>query len=294
LDLLGLIQHPSADVVGPLIESVYSGRPHDADLTEFHIGALSASSARAVVRDWIDTTGFNLRHSLKEWFELQRQVDPWGARGEPLGVWRLSGSAYRDARKEMTPDVPRAIVRTALSGQRLPEGLLSRVVQRCRIEQAVTYERAVLIKMLLASRYGWEAGKMTELDTESSDVAYRCGRLIAVLEDIQHAALGKVGATVIDKYYGAASAAPATVFGRLVGDAQNHLAKIRKERGGLQVRLQERLEEVLSGISSFPRTLTLERQGMFALGYYHERAALRAHRTGNAGPSDSNGSEEAA
>jgi CRISPR-associated protein Csd1 len=150
-------------------------------------------------------------------------------------------------------------------------------------DRPVTYERAMLIRALLASRHGWKAGEMTELETHSTDQAYQSGRVMALLEDIQHAALGKVGATVVDKYYGAASAAPASIFGKLIKDAQNHLAKVRRDREGLQVLLQARLEEALGFVETFPRTLTLEKQGMFALGYYHERASLRAAKTKKTG-----------
>jgi CRISPR-associated protein Csd1 len=40
--------------------------------------------------------------------------------------------------------------------------------------------------------------------------------------------------------------------------------------------LQQRLEEVMSGIDGFAATLTLEQQGLFALGFYHQRAHDRA------------------
>lgn len=121
---------------------------------------------------------------------------------------------------------------------------------------------------------------MTELEPNEPDPAYVSGRVMALLEDVQQAALGKVGATVVDKYYGAASATPASVLGRLVGDAQHHLAKIRRDREGLYVTLQRRLEDVLSQVDAFPTALALEKQGLFALGYYHQRADLRASRKG--------------
>jgi CRISPR-associated protein Csd1 len=290
LEPFAWLQHPDADEVGHLITSVLDGKHRVADTTMFNIVSLSASSARAIVRDWIQVTGPQLEASLARWFGLQQQIDAWGAPGRPSGLWRLAAAAYRDARKEMTPDVPSALIRSALLGERLPQGLLPRVIGRSRVDhdprskdRPVTYERAMLIRALLASRHGWKAGEMTELETHCADQAYQSGRVMALLEDIQRAALGKVGATVVDKYYGAASAAPASVFGKLIGDAQHHLAKIRRDREGLQVLLQRGLEEALACVESFPRTLTLEKQGMFALGYYHERAALRATKTKKTG-----------
>jgi CRISPR-associated protein Csd1 len=35
------------------------------------------------------------------------------------------------------------------------------------------------------------------------------------------------------------------------------------------------LQEILSGLPAFPATLTLRDQGLFALGYYHQKAEDR-------------------
>lgn len=287
VDLFGMISRPDPQEVGALLTSVGDGKVRAVDASMYNIAALSAASARAALRDWMRVDGDRLDRSLAHWFELQRMVDAWGGPGEPLGCWRLAAAAYRDARGEMTSDVPRALMRTALQGSPLPSSLLPRVIQRCRAdhdpksrERPVTRERAVLIRALLASRNGWRVRYMTELEPNEPDPAYVSGRVMALLEDVQQAALGKVGATVVDKYYGAASATPASVLGRLVGDAQHHLAKIRRDREGLYVTLQRRLEDVLSQVDAFPTALALEKQGLFALGYYHQRADLRASRKG--------------
>lgn len=91
---------------------------------------------------------------------------------------------------------------------------------------------------------------------------------MAVLERVQGAAQNNPNKTVVDRYYGAASTRPATVFPRLVGLAQHHLAKLA---GGLEVFYQTQLGEVMAGLATFPSTLSLEEQGLFALGYYHQR-----------------------
>lgn len=119
---------------------------------------------------------------------------------------------------------------------------------------------------------------MVQLDPDNQDASYRCGRLLAVLEEIQRAALPGINATIVDRFFGTASSAPASVFGRLVRGAQPHMSKLERDRHGAFIALQRRLEEVLGGISAsgFPKTLTLEQQGLFALGYYHQRAHDRA------------------
>lgn len=285
LELFDLLQNPDANEVGALLKSAFDGRPRSVNTSLFNIVALSAASARAAVRDWHQVDERQLEHALGRWFAGQSMTGSWGQPGEPLGVWALAAAAYRDARTEMADEVPRALIRSAITGASPPHGLLSRVVTRCRLDhdvrskdRPVSRPRAVLIRTLLASRNSWEDCYMSQLESSEHDAAYLSGRLMAVLEDIQHAALGSIGATVVDKYYGAASATPASVFGKLVGAAQNHLAKIRKDREGLHVVMQRRLTDVLAHLNAFPTTLTLEKQGMFALGYYHERADLRGTR----------------
>ena len=104
------------------------------------------------------------------------------------------------------------------------------------------------------------------LDKENMDPGYRLGRLLAVLERLQSEAQNNPNKTIVDRYYGAASTRPATVFPSLIRLAQHHAAKLSTP--GYH---QKRLGEVLDGIAAFPTTLRLEEQGLFALGYYHQR-----------------------
>lgn len=116
------------------------------------------------------------------------------------------------------------------------------------------------------------------LDSNNKNPAYLCGRLLAVLEAVQRAAIPGAKDTVTDRFFGTASSAPATVFGRLIRGAKAHLGKLRNEKRGTYEALEQKLEEILAGLATdaIPKTLTLEQQGLFALGYYHQRAADRA------------------
>jgi CRISPR-associated protein Csd1 len=103
------------------------------------------------------------------------------------------------------------------------------------------------------------------------------GRLLAILDAIQDRALNNPNATIIDRYYGSASSAPASVFGTLLHGARHHLAKLRKDektRGSYRF-FETQLEDVMRPISGFKPTLSLQEQGLFALGFYHQRAANR-------------------
>jgi len=126
---------------------------------------------------------------------------------------------------------------------------------------------------------------MDQLDPAHQDPAYRCGRLLALVEIIQRVALPGVHATMTARFFAAASIAPASVFGQLLRGMQAHLHLLRTERRGTCEALERKLEEVQAGLTMFPKTLTLEQQGLFCLGYYHqraaERAAARAYRQGH-------------
>ena len=117
---------------------------------------------------------------------------------------------------------------------------------------------------------------MAQLETDNHDPAYLCGRLLALLESIQQAAIPGVNATITDRFFGTASSAPASVFGHLIRGAMAHLGKLRKEKPGTYEALRRRLAEVQEPLRTFPRTLTLEQQGLFGLGYFHQQAADRA------------------
>ena len=100
---------------------------------------------------------------------------------------------------------------------------------------------------------------MVQLDQENPNPAYRCGRLLAVLEEAQRAAIPNLNTTVVDRFYGTASSAPASVFSRLLKGAQPHLAKLLRDNRGAHFAIQGRIEQILSGLSAdvaFPRTLT--------------------------------------
>jgi CRISPR-associated protein Csd1 len=110
---------------------------------------------------------------------------------------------------------------------------------------------------------------MTHTSEIQSHRAYKCGRLLAVIERIQSAAIGNPNATLTDRYYGSASTAPARVFGVLLRMTQPHLSKLRKQNQGQAIALERALQDAMP--DQFPTTLSLTEQGLFALGYYHQR-----------------------
>lgn len=277
---------PDQAEVAELMRAVKTGKAAatEIDQTAFYALGLSGSGARIAIRTWIDATIGEARRRLAHYFALQEIEDAWGEPAPPLPLRFLTGATVRDPRKDDPPAaVANGLVGLALAGEPLPDFVLARVAQRCRASQGVTRERAALIKMALGSRDHWSPERMhamSGLDAGNQDPAYLCGRLLAELNEIQRQALGQTNATVIDKFYGSASSAPASVFGNLLDNAQNHLAKMRKSQTSKNAAaaLDNRLMEIMDGLTEFPRTLTMPEQAMFALGYYHQRAADRRER----------------
>lgn len=275
---LDYLDRPQPEQVRDLLTSVRRGiPPPEVDATAFYAAALSASGGRAVVRDWIDTTVGGAKHNLAHWFERQAIADARGGSPTPLRLYALAAATVRDPAKELAPPTPRALLRSALTGSPLPWDLLYQAVRRNRAEQGVDRPRAALIKLVLRSHQpNSKEDAMIQLNSQNQSPAYRCGRLLAVLEAAQRLAIPGAKATIVDRFFGTASSAPASVFGRLLRGAQPHLAKLKRDRPGAHIALQRRLEEIQSGLQGFPRVLTLQDQGLFALGYYHQRAFDRA------------------
>lgn len=267
--------------VKSLLEAAKRGTAAAVDLDDnkFYAVGLGASGARLVVRDWIDTTVGEAQRRIGRYFAMQELVGWDGSPWEPAAMYRLTGATVRDPRKEEPPPiVSRSLFQLALLGTPLPMDLLYLAVRRCRAEQNVNRERAMLIKMVLTSRQDNQEGAeatMADLDFQNTSPAYLCGRLLATLDVIQSRALGNPNATIVDKFYGTASSAPASVFGTLLHGAQAHMSKLHRDQRGTFVALNEQLERIMEPLTSFPATLSLQDQGLFALGFYHQRAANR-------------------
>ena len=107
------------------------------------------------------------------------------------------------------------------------------------------------------------------LDPEKKDTAYLLGRLFSVLEKAQLDALGKINKTIKDRFFSAASSTPASAFPRLLRLGQHHMEK--SDYGHISDR---QIAEIMEHIQAFPLNLGLQEQGLFAIGYYHQKNAI--------------------
>jgi len=120
------------------------------------------------------------------------------------------------------------------------------------------------------------------LDRGNRDIAYLLGRLFAVLEKIQEEANPGTNTTIRDRFYGAMSSTPATVFPMLMRLKNHHLSKL--ENQGRKINFEREIGEIVEGmrVEEMPSNLSLEKQGYFAIGYYHQRQSFFTKKEVNA------------
>jgi CRISPR-associated protein Csd1 len=195
----------------------------------------------------------------------------------------LRSIAPQEKADNIPPNLAGDTMRAILEGTPYPATLLQAAIRRNRAEQNVTYPRAALIKASLNRALRFNNPKNEKeitmsLDLENTNIGYRLGRLFAALEKIQSDANPGINATIRDRFYGAASGSPVTVFGNLMRLSQHHLGKLS---GGLRVTRERLLQEIMSEIGDFPAHLDMADQGRFAIGYYHQMQDLYTKKTDN-------------
>ncbi|WP_416391179.1 type I-C CRISPR-associated protein Cas8c/Csd1 [Alloalcanivorax xenomutans] len=278
------------DKLRPALEAVAKGRPLrdlDPELeddTKLHVLGLAPNASRLSIRFWETGSLHSFAERLAQHYrDLELQPLPW--RTEP-SVWRLllQTVPHREGSQPKSDDIPPQLAgemtRAILTGRRYPGSLLSNLIMRMRADGDIAPLRVALCKAVLA-RDARIASKAKEkeipmsLDIDNAEPGYLLGRLFAALENIQQSALGRdINATIRDRYYGAASATPASIFPVLVRNAQHHLSRLRKDKPGAAVNLEKQINEIVDKLPpSFPKSLRIEAQGRFAIGYYHQNKA---------------------
>lgn len=109
------------------------------------------------------------------------------------------------------------------------------------------------------------------LNKDCNDAAYVLGRLFSVLETIQKEANPTITTTIRDRYFNSACATPAVIFPVLIKLKNSHVKKLERDKGGAKVYYEKELTEIMGKLDDFPKRLSLEQQGLFDLGYYHQQ-----------------------
>lgn len=286
-DADGTVDRDTTDRMLGVLEQLASGRAIDPAIerdrdVRFHVLGLAPNASRLSIRFWhTDTLGEIAKRFVEHMHDLSIKPTPTG---RPPALWRLLVETAVERKPENVPkQIAGELARAVLTGGRYPRSLLTAVLVRIRADGDVNGVRAAICKAVLVRNARIdrnEGDRYVSLDPDNLDPAYRLGRLFAVLENAQRKALGEnLNATIRDKYYAAASATPAAVFPLLIRGANNHLGSLRKEGESGRSRafwIERRIGEILGPLgASFPRSFSLDDQGRFAIGYYHERFAGR-------------------
>jgi CRISPR-associated protein Csd1 len=232
----------------------------------FYILGFSLNKARLALRFCHSCSVDELAQRIGRHFQRLELTDRSEKDIEYPGLWHLLKETARET-KDISPLLGGALMRSILEDSDYPFNLYHGVLGRIRADQRITYLRAAILKAVLIKNY--KRSVPMSWDNDRKDVSYLLGGLFAVMEKAQLDALGKINATIRDRFYGAASATPQAVFPRLLRLAQHHISKA--DYGYLSDR---RIAKLMENINEFPAHLKLEEQGLFAIGYYQQRNLL--------------------
>jgi len=267
----------SYDKIRSLLSAAKTGIPPQEGDIPFYVLGLAPNASRLSVRFWYDGSVKEVKERMAQHFAdieiIRAPHDP-----EFVSLFQLLVSTATEHKADnIPPNLGGDVMRSVLKGGAYPRTLLTNAIRRCKAEQKIDYQRASLIKGVLARQARLTKATTKEvgvsLDREYGNIGYVLGRLFAVLEQIQEQAQGRgLNKTIRDTYFGAAASSPLVTFKRLQDLAIHHLAKIRNG-GKNNVWLERLLQEVMDQVQpqGIPSILGLEDQGRFAVGYYHQR-----------------------
>jgi CRISPR-associated protein Csd1 len=277
---------------------VRDAAPEVDEQTKVYVLGLSPNAARLSVRFWVEGRFGDFTHRFQEhWADMRLEPAP---RERPPAIWALLYELaplrkIDDGLRHMAGEMMRSI----LTGSRYPGSLLAQALMRVRAENSASPLRVAIIKAIITrtARKQWESiglvnpsqskfeDRFMSLNPAESNIGYQLGRLLAVLDAAQYAGLGRnANSGVREKFFGSASATPRHVFPSLLRGAQDHLSAARKKLKGRARRLEDEMSKILNHFPSpgaFPSVLTLEDQGAFVVGFYHQDAELRIPRAKN-------------
>jgi CRISPR-associated protein Csd1 len=310
-DIFALLDEPNELLAGAdsqpkkLFTTIKDGKERANFLSNYYYTLIvSGASGRVMVRDWLEGTFSELAENINRWFDDLSIVSITGEKNARLYGIEALVTAFLSPRKPKQQyedwvkplgSLSYELWRVALTNKQFPYAVISRLIpffsthwihfsseteKDKNIYLSLTYRRLGLLKAYhkRKERKNGENHMQPNLNPAHPSPAYQCGRLLAVLADLQYAALGDVGAGVVQRYYTATSQAPALRIGQLMSNAKNHLNKVG---GGLAFEFENRIGEIMNAIPQIPRTLDLEEQSLFALGYYQQLADIRARMTEN-------------
>lgn len=276
-------EHVSDTDLDALMTSVAEGKPYNFDGlplmpdNDFYILGISPNAARLSVRFFYRSRFGEIVRNLKRHYEDIQIVSDHRSKWNAIPLWVLLRETVNQkaSDKSPLPQLAGDVMKSMLSGGRYPETLMNQTMLRIRAEHDITRGKAGIIKAYLIrntenlpERESIMEVSQVSLNTESSYTPYVLGRLFAVLEGVQQAANPGINATIKDRFFNSACATPSAVFPILLKLSNSHLKKLDT---GKAVWWSRQIGELTDRLGdSFPAHHSLQEQGSFVLGYYHQ------------------------
>ncbi len=283
-------------VLRVIAEHIQNGKALDLDALmkdlgdenpRFYVLGLAPNAGRVSVRFFITDPFKNVVQHIMSHYKDLEIVKEYDDQSSYISVWRiLNETVSKKARdKKVSPLLAGSVFRSILTGLPYPAALYNAIIIRIRADmddkdqgiRKINYVRAAVIKAYLLRKYRYQTNDSIKevlvmaLNEQSSNPAYLLGRLFAVLEKVQAEAIGNLNASIKDRYFASACASPGTVFPILLRLAQHNIAKAEYGYAS-ERRIQDILNKLDIKENPIPSRLTLDEQGVFILGYYHQRA----------------------
>ena len=272
------------DRIKGILTALRTGQPLNGAVEDldgnvrFFVLGLAPNAARLSVRFWLSNTLETLLRHFSRWYDelhIERQYPASEPEYPPLWLLLVRAVAALGKSENLPPELGGQLAYCVLTGRRFPESVYAAILQRIHADKKVEYFRAALIKAYFCRNGKQGERDMETLNTDESNIGYRLGRLFALLEKAQRDALGELNASLRDRYIGAASATPRMVFPMLLRLAQHHVSKAKKGNfPKYEAFFSRTLGEIAAEMTDFPAVLSLQNQGRFMLGYYHQNNAF--------------------
>ena len=241
---------------------------------KFYILCLAPNAARLSVRFFYQNSFGNIMKNLACHYERMKIVRPKWEEREYLGIEDMLRETVNMNSRDKKPisNMSAMVLSAILQNVRYPVSLYTDTLIRIRAEQGrLTWGRASILKAFLINNYRNMEGEVCmSLNEECNDAAYVLGRLFSVLESIQTDANPEIKSTIRDRYFNSACATPASVFPVLIKLKNSHIKKLEREKESVKIYYEKLLTQIMSKLEMYPKRLSLEEQGKFILGYYHQ------------------------
>lgn len=269
------------DKLKDIFEKLKKGKPivvENVNLNSdetFYILGLAPNAARLSIRFFYRNSFGNILENISKHYKRMEIMRPAWETREYLGIWQMMWETVNQKAKDKKPvsNMASMVMQAIISGGRYPASLYTDTLIRIKAEQGkVSWGRAGIIKAYLIKNCNWKEGEnYMGLNEASEETAYVLGRLFSVLECIQIEANPGIKATIRDRYFNAACATPALVFPILIKLKNSHIKKIEREKESAKRYYENLLMEIIGKLGEeYPKRLSLEEQGKFTIGYYHQ------------------------